>query len=152
MKSSTPLLNPSRYPTRYKRLGLRSAKSCRENLRKSGAPDNFSILDNPDEVIAFFDEMRQYVSQTRPIHVDLSEVKNLSPRTVLYFIATLDGFEQLGKEHYVQGNLPRLFGCSKAARNSGFLKHVKIKGKQPPPNPNYLCVEKRNQSTSITVA
>jgi hypothetical protein len=82
------------------------------------APTTFSLLENPEETIAFLNGLRSHANKYR-LTLDLANVNKLTTDGIAVLIATL---RQL--RTYIRGNLPKDSAAQNMLVGSGFFAHV----------------------------
>ncbi len=92
------------------------------------APDNFSLLENTDEVLAYIRKGRYFLKQRNPIRFDISEISNLTPEVIPLLISHLND-PSFGNSMPIHGNAPNNEKFKKIFTESGFYKHVRSKTK-----------------------
>lgn len=105
------------------------AKS-KKKLYKVEAPCNFSIKDNPKEVIPFFDDIVRFTKSEKEntnIFFDMSAVSNITADAIIYLLAVIKDLQGMGlTRHNFLGNLPTDPKMRCYLEQSGFLNYVKI--------------------------
>jgi len=100
----------------------------KKNEYKVQAPSNFSIIENAQEVIPFFDDILKFTNRTKDrtkIFFDMSNVINISADAIIYLIAIIKDLQSLGQgRHNFAGNLPTEKRCAEYIRQSGFFKYM----------------------------
>jgi hypothetical protein len=43
------------------------------------APSDFSFINNTEEVVKYFNQIKEYVDDNQPVNIDISKITNLSP-------------------------------------------------------------------------
>ena len=97
------------------------------------APENFSIINNPDELSDFFDGIKHYIKNHEKskikIYFDLSKIKEV----------TIDATVGLTK-HRFSGNLPKDKNALEKFKESGFLDFVSSQVKSVNANANKITI------------
>ncbi len=120
-----------------------SIKKIRQSKKKPlslYAPKNFSLIDNTDEVLAYFDNARETLKKENNIIIDISSVDVLTPPTVALMIANINDKKFFFDSH-ISGNAPVKPELRKLFTESGFYDHVNTKGSFKRGNDNYLHKE-----------
>jgi hypothetical protein len=91
-------------------------------------PGNFSIINNPEETIAFVRECG-VVARWNNLNLDLSKITQITADAITVLIAVIQGL--VGKR-LVNGNLPAHAETSEILAQSGFFAHVRSKQAPPP--------------------
>lgn len=99
-----------------------------EKYVKVAAPQSFSIRDNANAVIAFFNKIISYLNKQKErnnIYFDLSNVKHVTVDAIIYLLALIKDLQYLGyTRHNFYGNLPNDSYARTFFEESGFLKYV----------------------------
>lgn len=87
------------------------------------APENFSLVHNPEEMITFFASISKALEDDYAPKLDLTEVKSIGPDAIAVLNSTLD---RLAKKHDVaiSGYVPRVPALAELLTRSGFYEHV----------------------------
>lgn len=88
------------------------------------APENFNLLENIDETIAFFCAVDNFINAGKRIYFDLSEVKNISSDGILYLLSRLEHNRQKRISVSIKGNYPKDQMCREILEKSGFPDYV----------------------------
>ena len=126
---------------------LRLAKSRRRLSSKHKTitvPAKFSLVENPDETLRFFEEVNGYVKNNVSVRLDLQNVVFLTPDALLYLVASLDYYRQKKTLYNISGNLPKEQRCRTLFMDSGFLNYVHSKFKQEHKNTGILSISKHS--------
>ncbi|NKE71860.1 hypothetical protein [Candidatus Manganitrophus noduliformans] len=107
----------------------KSARASYENVKKRKgrieikAPANFSLINNIDETLLFFDTVHYYSTKNQQkIYFDLSEVKELTTDAILYTLSRLEYYHE--RRVNIIGNNPNDETCDNMLLASGFYKYV----------------------------
>lgn len=93
------------------------------------APKNFSLINNPDEVSGFFNEVKSYIVSRKnkkvSVYFNLFEVEEVTIDAIIYLLALIKNLQSYGltRRHF-QGNLPQNQKASEMFKESGFLSFV----------------------------
>ena len=87
------------------------------------APENFSIIDNSEETLAFFSKMLKNKDKTIEIFVDISRIRNLTIEALMYLLAIIYNLKGI-HSFSVSGNIPQDLSVKKKFEQSGFLHYV----------------------------
>ncbi len=88
------------------------------------APTNFSLINNVDETLSFFNTMNKYIKDHKDIFLDMSAVQELTTDTILYILSYLEFNRSNFQSVQISGNEPAHDDCREILRSSGFFKHV----------------------------
>ena len=113
-------------PIERKRRERQRLDARTEHLRKEielTAPENFSLIHNPEEMIRFFDSISAALNDNWAPRLNLRDVKSLGPDAIAVLNATLDN---LTREHQVSiaGSVPKISTLADILLRSGFYEHV----------------------------
>ena len=118
----------SHYKRSLKRGGAHGVQTFKSAKRKDWlpivtliAPQNFSLLNNPREILAFLREFDQKL-RTRHVAVDMSRIETLTAETVAVFVAVLKGVKH--KNVKIRGNQPSSPELGEKLAKFGFYEHV----------------------------
>lgn len=124
-----------------------SSTSAHHSKRIYGhkVPDNFSIIHNCENTINFFIDVLDSINKAKPLKIDLSFVKEITPDAIIYLILVLE--ESKRKNISVQGNAPKEKEAFLIFIQSGFYEYVnsKIGKTQIPRNENILKIKSGTQ-------
>lgn len=108
------------------------------------APATFSIIDNPEETIRYFNSIIKEMSKKkfkRHFFFDLSEVSALTIDAIMYIIAILRNIKCTRLYQYrFSGNQPIDKGARQLLLESGFFRYVESKEKNIKPNSNKIQI------------
>ncbi|MBV5277472.1 MAG: hypothetical protein J0647_00205 [Campylobacteraceae bacterium] len=103
-----------------------SAKySKRPKRHKIPMPDNFSLVDNIESTLKFFDDLLTHASKHIPVFIDSRNVKKMTPDAILYFILIIEEVRSKYSQYSISGNSPKDKLCRKLLHESGFLNYVR---------------------------
>jgi hypothetical protein len=94
----------------------------RRALHSVAAPEKFSIVDNPEEAIAFLSNLRFY-AEKHNLDLDLSGVTYLTADAIAALVGTLVPLQKVPV--FIQGNLPRDQPAQDILVSSGFFEHFR---------------------------
>jgi hypothetical protein len=102
-----------------------------EQLRKQSAPyvhhnppANFSLIDNPHEVLDYFNRGEELFRKKNRVTFDIGTVSSLTPDTIALMVASLHTEEYTHGYGY-RGNEPKEPELAKLFQQSGFYKFVR---------------------------
>lgn len=87
------------------------------------APKNFSIIDNTEQVIDFFNSAQSNFSKNENVFFDLSEVESMGLETLTLYCAKINDFDYLNGSSFM-GNLPSNKKLQQIFEKAGFFNHV----------------------------
>lgn len=100
--------------------GYNSAK--RKKLINYPAPNDFSLINNTDEVIKYFNDIRSFINKKSPVFLDISEITSLTPDSIALQMAQLS--DKKNKKIGMLGNAPKNSKFKKIFEESGLYDHV----------------------------
>ncbi|MBQ6979660.1 MAG: hypothetical protein IJQ07_03350 [Clostridia bacterium] len=109
------------------------------------APENFSIINNPDELSKFFDEIKYYIKNHKDnkvtIYFDLSKIKDVTIDAIMYLLALIKNLQNIGlAKHTFRGNLPQNEIALEKFKESGFLDFVNSRVQKVNANANKITI------------
>lgn len=94
------------------------------NLKKDCiAPECFSIINNPNETLVFFDGVRRCFRKNIGVVFHLENVKEISADAILYMLSLLDNYG-IKKKISISGTAPKDPVCNRIFTESGFYSYV----------------------------
>jgi len=88
-------------------------------------PKNFSIINNPSEVLAFFDKLLIMIEEKVAVNLKMEDVDEITPDAILYLLSIFKEIEHSGIESSIKGNAPVNQKCKELFVKSGFYRYVK---------------------------
>ncbi|MGE5437952.1 MAG: hypothetical protein ACM3O3_12035 [Syntrophothermus sp.] len=88
------------------------------------APRNFSIINNHQEMLAFFTLMNNALKANNNIYLNMNDIENITEDAILYLISRLIYVQKRYPEHRVSGNFPKNKECEKILFACKFNKYV----------------------------
>ncbi len=92
------------------------------------APSNFSLINNIEGTLTFFNTIEQYIKKQKDIFFDLSNIQELTTDTILYILSYIEYNRSNYYRARISGNEPTQNDCKELLRSSGFFKHVYSQG------------------------
>lgn len=114
------------------------------------APPNFSLIDNSDDVIKYFNKVKDNVESDQPVRIDISKITNLSPDIIILQIAVLK--EKKSMRVGIFGNAPEDPNLRKIFIESGLYNFVKSSGKKKVADNNKLWKHSTNNQVRGEIA
>lgn len=118
-----------------------------ENVILKRPCDEFTLLENTEEVISYLQELKSYKSQSSDVDkiiVDLRGIKKIDIGAICILLSVV---EELSINNVkIEGNFPEDEACKKIFVESGFLAHMKnLTGNKfaPPENKNLIIKQGR---------
>jgi len=100
-------------------------KSKYDDYFKIKTPINFSIIENPCDIIEFIDQVELCLEKEVPIFIDINESVMLGYDGILILLALLVKFKE-GNVDFA-GNFPKVHNLDKKFRESGFFHVLQTK-------------------------
>jgi hypothetical protein len=93
------------------KIRLRKDRKLRKHPEKitfeeCKAPTEFSLINDPIKVILYFENAKKAFKKHLPVHLDLSEVKDMGPETLTYLCALIND-KQFTNRSFLQGTSPK---------------------------------------------
>lgn len=87
------------------------------------APENFSFINNTNEVLDYFDKAKKIFYGKENVNFDIANVSKLTPDTIALLVASLNNpkFVKTGNS---RGNAPKAEDLHKIFTESGFGEHI----------------------------
>lgn len=95
-------------------------KNKYRNYKTRTAPDNFSVIDNCEEVVRFINKLRKDFHNKRKVFVNLEQVTKVTNESLCLLVSNMMLFRD-GRIDF-NGNFPRNSIASKVIMESGFLE------------------------------
>ena len=102
----------------------------RKPLQNIIAPEEFSLINNTEKVLEYFQLARNYLNLGYPIRFDISQIKTLTPDAIILQIARIKD-EKFHNKTGIAGNSPDNPELKKLFLESGFYNYVNTKGNKP---------------------
>ncbi len=115
------------------------------------APKNFSIINNPNGTIKYFNDiidiLRNKYCQKITINFDISDIEDMSIDAVMYMLALVTNTKI---KHNSKGSIPKKEEIKKSFIESGFLGYVNnLKNIVIPKNQSKIQIKMSNESNDI---
>lgn len=111
---------------RQRRLILRRKKSSMPNYVTLKAPENFSFIDNTENVLEYFIRCRKAINRGYNVRFDISHITNLSSDSIA-LLAAFATDKSFNKGRIIKGNCPQDSKLGQLFVQSGFYKFVNAK-------------------------
>lgn len=118
--------------------------------KKIAPPENFSLVENADEVLGYFKQYKELILRKKKINFDLTNVTNLTPDAIALLIGKIKDKKYSGKVS-LMGVPPKDPNLKKMFLESGFYSHVSSEY-QPSKNDNLLLKKVTNYKVENGVA
>jgi hypothetical protein len=91
------------------------------------APSDFSIIDNPEFMLGFYNSIRELVRKGKHVSINLKDVKRLTGDALLYLLSLMDNLKAGYSNFKIRGNFPDDARCKAFFIESGFFDYVSLK-------------------------
>lgn len=91
-------------------------------------PAVFSIRDNPEQVLAGFNEIEVALGEGMPVYIDMKMVSSMSIESIMYLLSIMKIQKLKGTPFKISGNVPTSADNYDLLLNSGFFKFVNSDG------------------------
>lgn len=88
------------------------------------APKIFNILKNTEQMLSFFDEVREVVRKKRRVFLNMEEVSELTQDAILYMLSLIYHYRQKNNYRGFLGNIPKDEKSCELFKESGFFKFI----------------------------
>lgn len=107
---------------------IKKRKQVKKKPIPLASPKNFSLIQNTDEVLGYFELARKHLNKDDNVTLDISNVETLTPDSVALMVASINN-EQFMGDGIITGNAPTKPDLKKLFTESGFYEHVRTNGK-----------------------
>lgn len=130
--------------------GKRNAKN-RRKFRRIEAPSNFSLINNPEEVIKYINNAGALFKGRKQVDFDLQNINTLTPEAIAFFVAHISN-KDFNKGIGSKGNGPKNFKYASMFAQSGFYDHVSVYDFTKPKTKSLLMHKKTNNKVEPVTA
>lgn len=102
---------------------IKKKRQARKAPKVFEAPKNFSLIDNTDEVLDYFNEAEKLLSSGENLILDISEVEVFTPSTIALLVASVKD-PVFCHGSIINGNEPKSPDLARLFSESGFYEHV----------------------------
>lgn len=117
-----------------------------ENSKKTiinyPSPQNFSFINNTNEVLTYFNDVRDYIKLKESVNLDISDITELTPETITLLMAKLS--EKESRKVVLHGNAPKDPILKKMFVESGIYNFVNSRGRKQVSQKNKLWKHSTN--------
>lgn len=107
---------------RYNSFAYKSISDDITKYNKIKAPENFSLVENVDEVLDFIEDVTSYYVARKPVFIDMDKVTELGSGAILLLLATMIQFK--AKRIPFNGSKPDDVDLKTTLETSGFFRHL----------------------------
>lgn len=105
------------------------------------APEKFSIINNPNEMLEYFDAVHQCIRSGFKIYLDVSKVKEITFDAILYILSRMDYYRKTNFKVSFAGNRPDDPICKQMFEESGFFNHVYTRDRVKSANSDIYAIQ-----------
>lgn len=105
-------------------------------------PENFSIVDNAEEVLSVFSSFRRHAEKRSHIFFEMSGIKKISGDAIIYMLSMFDQQKKRFGHLNIRGNFPEDTRCSNLLKRSGFFRYLNTPAVNIEHSENVLEVER----------
>lgn len=118
-----------------------AGKKTRRKINKFSAPITFSVVHNSNETISFLIDVFNSIKNSKPVFVNLTHVKEITPDAILYLLLLIQ--EAKNRKILFKGNAPQNKKAHDIFISSGFYQYVNsdIKDYQIPNDSKILKIK-----------
>ncbi len=144
---------------RIKKIGLKFKKKfepfqtpvfSENTILNHSSPENFSFINNTNEVLSYFNEVKVFIRENKSVRIDISKITDLTPDTITLLMAILN--EDLNKKVGLRGNAPDNPVLKKMFVESGIYDYVFSKGYKQVSRNNKLWPHSTNKEVKGEMA
>lgn len=117
---------------------------------KLEAPQNFSFISNTDEIVNFFNSIKEHVDNDQPVNIDVSKITTLSPDIIILLISILKDKKSI--KVGIRGNAPENPKLRKVFIESGLYDFVNSLGRKRVADNNKLWKHSTNNHVKGEIA
>jgi hypothetical protein len=150
-KNSGILNGARRSPPESQSSFFYSPKISKPPLNIAKAPENFSLIENTESVLHFFQEAYKKLKSKKRIFFDISNIKRLTTDAIAVFVAKIND-ENFHCKTGLMGNEPHDQEVKNIFIQSGFYEHVSIKGSRPKNDKKLLIHKLTNNRVEPDIA
>lgn len=86
------------------------------------APSNFSLIGNPEEFVAFINQLEHRYEQKHEVYIEMKDIVSISIDAISVLLSCLAKFKENGI--YFEGSFPKDENCKSKIIKSGFFDYV----------------------------
>lgn len=117
-------------------------KNSKKSILDYPAPQNFSFVNNTNEVLTYFNDVRDFIKEKQSVNLNISEITHLTPDTITLLMAKLS--EKESRKVVLHGNAPVNPTLKKMFIESGLYNYVNSMGKKQVSQKNKLWKHSTN--------
>ncbi|MEI6153476.1 MAG: hypothetical protein WCQ90_05260, partial [Deltaproteobacteria bacterium] len=105
------------------------------------APTNFSLVENPEEMLNFFHDVRLYLQRGDKIFFDMAGIGKMTTDAILYMLSRFENYKQQLARCDISGNVPDNEESRNIFIQSGFYSYVRTTSRSLKSNSDILTVQ-----------
>jgi anti-sigma regulatory factor (Ser/Thr protein kinase) len=118
---------------------LRDPVGFREYLK---APSQFSLRDNPDEMVEFFARTHVLTMKGRKLYFDFGDIEHLTADAIIYLLSLREFYRDQSLPYSFEGNLPKNAQCRNTLISCGFFNYVhSVEPRHTPDTPDVFKIK-----------
>ena len=127
---------------KYKPDSNRELKAKRKKGKyEIAVPNNFSVINNPNQMLEFFEDINYHAKKRRNIFLEMSEIQDMTSDAILYMLSMFDYHKSVHRFSSISGSYPKNISCRNLLVESGFLDYVEPKYRINRISPDILSVK-----------
>lgn len=143
------ILKKKRNKTGNKKLFTKRRRRKEEVLE---APNNFSLINNTEEVLSYLNKANELRTRGKNIYFNLRNIEKITPETIALFLANFKNKSYNGDlKIKIGASFPSNPDVSDIFINSGFYEHVPTRRKMIPKNKNQIMARRFYKIDSYNV-
>lgn len=104
-------------------------------------PNNFSVINNPKQMLEFFEDINYHARKRRNIFLEMSKIQDMTSDAILYMLSLFDYHKSVHRFSNISGNYPQNISCRNLLVEGGFLDYVEPKYQIKRISPDILSVK-----------
>lgn len=134
-----------------RRLGiLKQLEFSKKPVINHSSPDNFSFVNNTNEVLTYFNDVKGFIEENKSVNIDISKITDLTPDTITLLMAKLS--EKESKKVGLRGNAPDNPILRRMFVESGLYDYVRSTGHKRVSQNNKLWKHSTNKEVKGEMA
>jgi len=137
--------------SRYAATLLYRNVTVKKDRVEIAVPNNFSIINNTEEVLTFFHDINTYVKNGRKIRLVMKDIQAMTADAILYMLSQLHFHKHNSRNYNISGDCPNDPVAQSLFVNSGFYQYVKSQlPKGLPRDHNVLTIKTGDNVDPVT--
>jgi hypothetical protein len=106
-------------------ISRRLAKNVKDGrITSVNAPRSLSIIENPNEVVSFFNFIEYLLKKGNKLYLNIKDIKILSQESIMYFLSLIKNLKFQGIPFDISGNIPTEAANYNILKRTGFFNFV----------------------------